>query len=128
MSRDVDLKQEIHVNIQSKHFFSSRRLSKDLKIRIRVYKTVTLSVVVYGSETYSLTLGEKCRLRLFENRVLRQVIGPKKNENEEKRRLHNEKLHGSYRSPDTFRLIISRILRWTGHVARMEEVGVVSKL
>ena len=57
---------------------SSSLLSKNLKIKI--YRTIILSVVLYGCETWSLTLREKRRLRVFENRVLRRVFGPKRDE------------------------------------------------
>ena len=66
---------------------SSRLLSKNLKTKI--YKTIILPVVLYGCETWSLTLREECRLRVFENRILNPIFGPKKNENGEWRRLHN---------------------------------------
>ena len=56
---------------------SSRLLSKNLKIKI--YKTIVLPVVLYGCETWSLTLKEECRLRVFENRILRRMFGPKRN-------------------------------------------------
>ena len=55
-------------------------------------------VVLYGYETWSLTLKEECRLRVFENRILRRIFGPKRDENGEWRRLHNEELHSLYRS------------------------------
>ena len=96
---------------------SSRLLSKNLKIK--VYKTIILIVVLYGCETWSLTLREECRLRVFENRILRRIFGPKRDENEEWRRLHNEELHSLYRSPNIVRVIKSRRLRWAGHVARI---------
>jgi hypothetical protein len=68
---------------------SSRLLYKNLKIKI--YTTITLPVVLYGCETWSLTLTEERRLRVFENRVLRRVFGPKKDEVAgEWRKLHNE--------------------------------------
>ena len=63
-----------------------------------IYKTIILSVVLYGCETWSLTLREECRLRVFENRVLRQVFGPKRDENGEQRRLPNEEFHSLYPS------------------------------
>ena len=56
--------------------------------------------VPYGCETWSLTLMEECRLRVLENRILRQIFGPKRDENGEWRRLHNEELHSLYRSPN----------------------------
>ena len=64
---------------------------------------------------------EECRLRVFENRILRRIFGPKGDENGEWRRLHNEKLYSLYCSLNIIRVIKSRRLRWTGHVARMEE-------
>ena len=74
-----------------KNFFSSSLLSKKLKIKI--HRTIILSVVLYGFETWSLTLREKHRLRVFENRVLRRVFGPKRDEvTGEWRKLHNEEL------------------------------------
>ena len=77
--------------------------------------------MLYGCETWSLTLREESRLRVFENRILRPIFGPKRNENGEWRRLHNEELHSLYRSPNIVRVIKSRRLRWPSHVARMEE-------
>ena len=67
------------------------------------------------------TLREESRLRVFENRIVRQIFGPKRDENGEWRRLHNEELHSLYRSPNIVRGIKYRRLRWAGHVARMEE-------
>ena len=66
-------------------------ISKNLKIKI--YKTIIFPVVLYGCETRSLTLREECRLRVFENRILRRIFGPKRYENGEWRRLHNEELY-----------------------------------
>ena len=84
-------------------------------------KTIILPVVLYGCETWSLTLREESRLRVFENRILSRVFGPKRDENGEWRRLHNEELHNLYRSTNIVRVIKSRRLRWAGHVARMEK-------
>ena len=78
-----------------------------------------MPVVLYGCETCSLTLREESRLRVFENRILRRIFGPKRDENWEWRRLHNEELHSLYRSPNIVRVIKSR-LKWAGLVARME--------
>ena len=66
-------------------------------------------------------LKEECRLRLFENRILRRIFGPKRDENGDWRRLRNEELHSLYSSPNILRVIKSRRLRWAGNVARMEE-------
>ena len=80
-----------------------------------------LPVVLYGCETWSLTIREESRLRVFENRVLRQIFGPKRDENGEWRSLYNEEHNSLYRLPNIVRVIKSRGLRWAGHVARMEE-------
>ena len=58
---------------------------------------------------------------MFENSILRRIFGPKRDENGEWKRLHNEELHSLYRSHNIVRVIKSRRLRWEGHVARMEE-------
>jgi hypothetical protein len=81
-----------------------------------------LPVVLYGCETWSLTLKEEHRLRVFENRVLRRMFGPKRDEvTGEWRRLHNEKPNDLYSSPNIIRVIKSRRMRWAVHVARMGE-------
>jgi hypothetical protein len=78
-------------------------------------------VVLYGRETWSLTLREKHRLRVFENRVLRRIFGPKSNEvTGEWRKLHDEEVHDLYSSPSIIRIIKAR-MRWEGHVARVVE-------
>jgi hypothetical protein len=92
-------------------------------LRLKIYKTVIVPVVLYGCESLSLTLREEHRLRVFENRVLRRIFGPKRDEVMGGcRKLHNEELHGLYSSPSIIRVIKARRMRWAGHVARMEEV------
>jgi hypothetical protein len=66
-------------------------------------------------------LREEHRLRVFENRVLRRIFGPKRNEEGSWRKLHSDELHKLYSSPNIVRVIKSRRMRWVGHVARMED-------
>jgi hypothetical protein len=102
------------------NLLSSRLLSKNTKIR--VYRAIILPVVLYRCETWSLTLREEQRLRVFENRVLRRKFGPTRDEViGEGRRLHNEELDDLYSSPNIIWVINSRRMRWAGHVTRMGE-------
>jgi hypothetical protein len=99
---------------------SSRLLSRNVKVKI--HKTIILPVVLYGCQTWSLTLREEHRLRVFENRVLRGIFGPERDEvTGEWRNLHNGELHNLYSSPDIIKQIKSRRMWWVGHVARMGE-------
>jgi hypothetical protein len=99
---------------------SSRLLFRDLKVKI--YKTIILPVVLYGCETWSLTLREQHRLRVFENRVLRGIFGPKRDEvMGEWRKLHSGELHNLHSFLNIIRQIKSRGMRWAGHVASMGE-------
>jgi hypothetical protein len=82
---------------------SSPFISKNLKIKI--YKTVILPVVLYGCETWSLTLREEHRLRVSENRVLRKIFGPTREEDGSWRKLHNDELHDLYSSLNIIRVI-----------------------
>ena len=90
------------------NLLSSRLLSKNLKIKI--YRTIILPVVLYGCETWSLTLRQERRLRVFEkNRVLRRVFGPKRDEvTGEWRKLLNEELNDLYALPNIVRVVKSR--------------------
>jgi hypothetical protein len=100
-------------------FLSSCLLSRNIKVKI--YKTVILPVVLYECETLSLTLREEHRLRVFENRVLR-ISGPKRDEvMGEWRKLYSGELYNLFLSPFIIRQIKSRRMRWAGHVARMGE-------
>jgi len=82
--------------------------------------------VLYGCKTWPLTLREEHRLRVFENRVLRKIFGPRREEDRSWRKLHNDELHNLYSSLNIVGVIKSRRMRWAGHVAhgRGEERGV----
>jgi hypothetical protein len=106
---------------------SSHPLSRDVKVKI--CKTVILQVVLYGCETWSLTLREEHRLRVFENRVLRRIFGPKRDEvTGEWRKLHNEELRNLHSSQNIIRQIKLWRMMWAGHVARMGEERKVCKV
>jgi hypothetical protein len=99
------------------NILSSLLISKNLKIKI--YKTVILPVVLYGCDTWSLTLREEHRLRVYENRVLRRIFGPKREEDGSWRKLNNDEFHRLYSSPNIVKVIKSRRMRWMGYVACM---------
>ena len=99
---------------------SSSLLSKNLKIKI--HRIIVLPVVLYGCETLSLTLKEERRMRVFENRVLRRIFGPRRDKvRGEWGKLHNEELNDLYSSPNIVRVIKLRRMRWAWHVAHMGE-------
>jgi hypothetical protein len=127
LTNQNDIHNEIKIKLNSGNAFyysvqnllSSRLISKNLKIKI--YKIVILPVVLYGCETWSLTLSEEHRLRVFENRVLRRIFGPKREEDGSCTKLHNDELHSLYSSLNIVRMIKSRRMRWEGRVAGIGE-------
>jgi len=107
-------------NHSVQYLLSSSFLSKNLKIKI--YRTIILPAVLYGCETWSLTLREERKLTVFDNMVLRRIFGPRREEvTGEWKRFHNEELSDLYSSHNIMRVIKSRRMRWAGHVARMGE-------
>jgi hypothetical protein len=99
---------------------SSSLISKNVKIKM--YRNTILPVVLYGCEIWSLTLREERKLRVFENRMLRRIFGPKRDEVAgEWRKLFNEDPNDLYPSPNIIRVIKSRPWRWAWHVAGMGE-------
>jgi hypothetical protein len=107
-----------HHSVQK--LLSSSLLSRNVKIKI--YRTIILPVVVYGYESWLLALRDECRLRVFENRVLRRITGAKRDEvTGEWRRLHNKELYVVYFSSNIIWVIKSRRLIWAEHVAHMGE-------
>jgi hypothetical protein len=117
---DINIVEE---NIDTIQKYSEALLdASKVKVKVKIYKTIILPVVLCGCETWSLTLREKHRLRMFENRVLRRMFGFKAVEvTRERRNLHGEELHNLYSSPDIIRQIKSRRMRWAGHLAYMGE-------
>ena len=102
------------------NLLSSSLLSKKLKVTI--YRTIILPVVLYGCETWSLTLRDERRSRVFENRVLRRGYGPKRDKvTGDWRKLHNEELSDLYSLANIVQVVKPRRMRWAGHVARMGE-------
>jgi hypothetical protein len=119
-----EIKSRLHLGNACYHLvqslLSSHLLSRNLKVKI--HKIIILPVVLYGYKTWSLTLRDEHRLREFENRVLRRIFGPKRDEvTGEWRKLHKGELHKFYSSPGIIRQMKSRRMRWAGHVARMGE-------
>ena len=100
-------------------------LSSVIQVAVQKFKNQDIqnynsALVLYGCETWSLTLREEHRLRVFENRVFRRVFGPKRDEvTGEWRKLHNEELRDLYSLPNIVRVVKSRRMSWAGHVARM---------
>ena len=91
-----------------------------VKTKVNIYRTITLPFVFCGCETCSLTLREKRRLKVFENRVLRRIFGPMRDEvTGEWRKLHNEEVNYLYCSSNIVWVIKLRRMVWAGHVARM---------
>ena len=89
---------------------------------IKIDGNIIFSVALYGCETWSLTLREERRLRVFENRVLRKIFGPTCDKVTGKwKKLHNDERNDLYSSPNIIRVIKSRRMRWEWHVTRMEE-------
>jgi hypothetical protein len=75
-------------------------------LEIKIYRTIILSVVVYGSATWSLTLRKECKMKVSENKVLRRIFGPKRDKvTGEWRKLHNEELHELYSSSNVVQMI-----------------------
>jgi hypothetical protein len=96
---------------------------------VRIYKTVILPVVLYGCETWSLTVRQVHKLRMFENRMLRRIFGPKRDGvTGGWTKLHNEVPHNLYFSPSVIRILKSRMMRWTGLVARIGDKRIVYRL
>jgi hypothetical protein len=118
-----EIKSKLNLENASYHsvqnLLPSRLISRKLKIKI--FKTLISPVVLYGGETWSLDLRGDYRLTDFENRELRRIFGPKKEEEVSWRKLRSNELHDTYSSPNIVRVIISGRMKSAGHVARMGE-------
>jgi hypothetical protein len=96
------------------------KLSENIKIKI--YRTIILPVVLYGCESWSLTLSEEHRCRVFDSRMLREIFGPKRDEGIRVwRKLHTDDLCNLFSGPNIIRMIKSRSMTQIGHVACMGE-------
>jgi hypothetical protein len=125
IKRRLNSGNECYHSVQN--LLPSRLLSKNVKVRI--YKTIILPVILYGCETWSLTVREEYKLGKFENRLLRRIFGPRRDGvTGGWRKLHNEELHNLYSSPGIIRIIESKRMRWAGHVARLGEKRDVYRL
>jgi hypothetical protein len=98
-------------------------------VKVKIYKTIILAVILYGCETWSLRLREEHKLRVFEKRVLRRIFGPKMDGVMGGwRKMHKDELHNLYFSPSKIRIIKSGRMRWAGHVTRIGEKRNVYRL
>ena len=120
-----DIREEIKLRINMgnacyyslEKILSSRLISKNLKVN--TYETIILPVVLHGCGTWSLTLREEYKLRVSEYKVLRKIFGAKRDAiTGEWGKLHNADLNAWYSSPNIFRNLKSKRLRWAGHVPR----------
>jgi len=126
LTNQISIREEIKMRFKSgntcyhsvQNILSSSLLSKNIKSKVR--RKIILPFVLYECETWSLTLREERRLRVFENRVLRRIFGRRRDEvTGEWSKLHNEELNDLYCSPNIVRVIKSRRMKWAGHVARI---------
>jgi hypothetical protein len=86
---------------------------------MKIYRTIILPIVLYGCKAWSLTLREERRLKMFENRVLRRLFGPKRDEVTWKwRKLHNEELNDAYSLPNIVRVVKSRRILWAKQIIK----------
>jgi hypothetical protein len=92
------------------------------RLRVKIDRTIILPVVLYGCETWSLTLREERRLKVYDNRVLRRIFGPKRDKvTGDWIKLYNKDLNDLYSSPNIVRVIKSERMKRVGHAARMGE-------
>jgi hypothetical protein len=98
-------------------------------MKSKIYKTIILPVVLYGCETWSLTLREEQRLKVFDNRMPRRIFGPKRKEvTGGWRKLHSEELHNLYSSGNIIIVIKSRRMRWMENAGHMGEMRSMYKI
>jgi hypothetical protein len=104
------------------NLLSSGLLSKNIKIKI--HGSVILPITLHGCETWSLTCTEKHRLRVFNNRILRKIFGPKNDKATGMEKTNKEELDNVYSPPNIIQVIKSRRMIWVGQVVHMEDKGV----
>ena len=123
-TNDIRKETKRRINMENACYYSLEKILSSqllsMKLKVDTYKTIILPIVLYGCETWSLTLREEHRLRVFENRVLSKIFGGKRVEiTGEWKKLHNSELHALYSSPNIIRDLKSRRLRWAGHGCSM---------
>ena len=128
ITKDGNMKAEINERIGAANrcFYSLvtllKRRSISEKTKLRVYNTIIRPILAYGCETWSLTKEQEKRLEVFENKVLRSIVGPVYDqERQEWRRRHNWELRERTKQPHISQFVKGRRIQWAGHVARMEE-------
>ena len=122
MLQDDIAQLEYQLQNKSNNCISGTKYSGNQSVILKCMLWHYFACFLYGCVTWSLTLREERKLRVFENMVLRRIFGPRRDEvMGEWRRLHNDELNDLYSSPNIVRVIKSRRMRWAGHVARMGE-------
>lgn len=110
----------------NKKLLVSKQITKSTKIKI--YRTLIRPVVTYAAETLSISMGDEERLRIFERKVLRTILGPKKETNEEMRRLMNHEILEAMSGEDIVKFVKAQRIGWLGHIMRASEMSTIKAI